>query len=66
MVLVAATFLYPLDHTWQPRALHWVRARAGKLGTPSDLDDPYLLLAGLAAGLSTAAALAFVRVNPFP
>jgi hypothetical protein len=66
MVLTAAAFLYHLDHTWQPDALHWLRALGGKLGTLSDLDGLYLLLAGIAAVLSTAATLAFVRANPFP
>jgi hypothetical protein len=66
MVLAAAAFLYHLDQTWQPEALHWLRSLGGKLGLLSDLDGLYLLLDGIAATLSTAATLAFVRLNPFP
>ncbi len=66
MVLAAATFLYHIDQTWQPEALHWLRSLGGKLGQLSDLDGLYLLLDGIAAVLSTTATLAFVRVNPFP
>ncbi len=66
MVLAAAAFLYHIDQTWQPEALHWLRSLGGKLGQLSDLDGLYLLLDGIAAVLSTTATLAFVRVNPFP
>jgi len=66
MVLAAAAFLYHLDQTWQPEALHWLRSLGGKLGTLCDLDGLYLLLDGIAAVLSTNATLAFVRANPFP
>lgn len=66
MVLVAATFLYHLDHTWQPQALHWLRALGGKLGSVCDLDGLYLLLDGISAILCAAATLTFVRIHPFP
>lgn len=66
MVLVAAAFLYHIDQTWQPEALHWLRSLGGKLGQLSDLDGLYLLLDGISAVLSTTATLAFVRANPFP
>jgi hypothetical protein len=66
MVLVAAAFLYHLDQTWQPEALHWLRSLGGKLGTLSDLDGFYLLLAGIRAVLVTAATFLFVRSYPFP
>lgn len=66
LVLVAAAFLYHLNHTWQPEALHWLRSLGGKLGTLSDLDGFYLLLSGISAVLVTAATLTFVRSNPFP
>ncbi len=66
MVLAAAAFLYHIDQTWQPEALHWLRSLGGKLGQLSDLDGLYLLLDGIAAVLSTTATLAFVRVNLFP
>ncbi len=66
MVLTAAAFLYHLDQTWQPEALHWLRSLGGKLGQLSDLDGLYLLLDGIAAVLATTATLAFARANPFP
>jgi hypothetical protein len=34
LVLLAASCVYHLDQTWQPEALHWLRA----LGTATDLD----------------------------
>ncbi len=66
LLLVAAAFLYHLNQTWQPDTLHWLRSVGGKLGTLSDLDGFYLLLAGISAVLVTAATLTFVRSNPFP
>ncbi len=66
MVLTAAAFLYHLDHTWPPEALHWLRSLGGKLGTLADLDGFYLLLAGIRAVLVTAATLLFVHAHPFP
>ena len=66
MVLAAAAFLYHIDQTWQPEALHWLRSLGGKLGQLSDLDGLYLLLDGIAAVLSSTATLAFARANPFP
>jgi hypothetical protein len=66
LVLLAAAFLYHLNQTWQPEALHWLRALGGKLGTLTDLDGLYLLLAGISAVLVTAATLLFIRSNPFP
>ena len=66
VVLAAAAFLYHIDQTWQPEALHWLRSLGGKLGQLSDLDGLYLLLDGIAAVLSTTATLEFARVNPFP
>jgi len=66
MVLVAAAFLYHLDHTWQPEALHWLRSLGGKLGTLLDLDGLYTLLTGIRAVLVTTATLLFARAHPFP
>ena len=66
MVLLAAAFVYHLDQTWQPEALHWLRSLGGKLGFLADADGLYLLLAGLSAVFVTAATLTFVRSNPFP
>ncbi len=66
MVLTAACFLYHIDQTWQPEALHWLRSLGGKLGWLTDLDGPSLLLAGISAVLMTAATLTLVRSHPFP
>ena len=66
LVLIAAAFLYHLNQTWPPEALHWLRSLGGKLGTLSDLDGFYLLLAGISAVLVTVATLTFLRSNPFP
>ena len=66
MVLVAAAFPYHLTQTWQPEALHWLRSLGGKLGTLTDLDGFYLLLAGIRAVLVTAATFLFTRSHPFP
>ncbi len=65
-VLLAAAFVYHLDQTWQPEALHWLPSLGGKLGFLSDLDGLYLLLCGISAVFVTAATLTFVRSNPFP
>ena len=66
LVLLTAAFLYHLNQTWQPEALHWLRSLGGKLGTLTDLDGLYLLLAGISDVLVTAATLLFVQANPFP
>jgi hypothetical protein len=66
LVLLAAAFLYHVNQTWQPEALHWLRALGGKPGTLTDLDGLYLLLAGIGAVLVTAVTLLFARSNPFP
>ena len=66
MVLVTAAFLYHIDQTWQPEALHWLRSLGGKLGTLLDRDGLYVLLAGIRAVLVTSATLLFVRSHPFP
>lgn len=63
MVLAAATFLYHIDQTWQPEALHWLRSLGGKLGQLSDLDGLYLLLDGIAAVLATTATLGRLHEN---
>ena len=66
LVLLAAAFLNHVNHTWPPEALHWLRALGGKLGTLTDLDGLYLLLAGISAVFITAATLLFIRSYPFP
>ena len=66
LVLLAALFVYHVDHTWPRNALLWMRRLGGKLGLSSDLDGPYVLLAGIRAVWITAATLAFAAQHPFP
>ena len=40
--------------------------RVGKQGLVSDLDGPYVLLAGVRAVMITGATLAFAAYHPFP
>ena len=66
LVLIAALFVYYIGHSWPQHAVLWLRYLGGKLGLPSDLDGPYLLLAGIRAVFATAATLAFTAQYPFP
>ena len=66
LVLLAALFVYHLDHTWPQHMLLWLRHLGGKLGLRSDLDGPYVLLAGISAVFVTASTLAFAAQHPFP
>lgn len=66
LVLLAALFVYHIEHTWPRQALLWLRQLGGKLGRPSDADGPYILLAGIAATLITAATLRYASLHPFP
>ena len=58
-VLMAALFVYQLAHVWPHRL-------RGGLGLTSDLDGPYVLLAGIGADFLAAATLAFAAQHPFP
>jgi len=51
LVLLAALFVYHIDHVWPRKAVLWLRRLGGKLGLSTDLDGPYVLLAGLSACL---------------
>jgi hypothetical protein len=66
MVLLAALFVYHVDHTWPRRMVLWLRQLGGKLGLSQDLDGPYVLLRGIGAVFLTATTLAFAALHPFP
>ncbi len=66
MVLLAALFVYHVAHTWPQHMVLWLRRLGGKLGLSSDLDGPYVLLAGISAVFVTASTVAFAALHPFP
>ena len=66
MVLLAALFVYHVAHTWPQHMILWLRHLGGKLGISSDLDGPYVLLAGISAVFITASTVAFAALHPFP
>lgn len=66
LVLIAALFVYYINHSWPQAAVLWLRKLGGKLGLPSDRDGPYVLLAGIRAVLITIATLTFAAQHPFP
>ena len=66
LILIAALFVYHTAYSWPQRTLLWLRRLGGRLGLSSDLDGPYVLLAGIRAVLITAATLSFVHQHPFP
>ena len=66
MVLLAALFVYHIAHAWPQHMVLWLRRLGGKLGLSSDLDGPYVLLAGIRAVWVTVATLAFAKQHPFP
>jgi hypothetical protein len=66
LVLLAALFMYHIAHAWPQHMVLWLRRLGGKLGLSSDLDGPYLLLAGVSAVFVAAATLAFATQHPFP
>ena len=66
LVLLATLFVYQVAQTWSQPALLWIRRLGGKLGLSSDLDGPYVLLAGIRAVFVTHATLAFAHRHPFP
>ncbi|MGQ9598301.1 MAG: hypothetical protein ACUVWZ_02685 [Anaerolineae bacterium] len=66
LVLMAALFVYHVAHVWPHRMVLWLRRLGGKLGLASDLDGPYVLLAGIGAVFLAAATLAFAPQHPFP
>jgi hypothetical protein len=66
LVLPAALFVYHIAHAWPQPMVLWLRNLGGKLGLPSDLDGPYVLLAGIGVVFLTASTLAFAAQHPFP
>lgn len=66
MVLLAALFVYHVDHTWPRRMVLWLRHLGGKLGLSQDVDGPYVLLRGIGAVFLTATTIAFAALHPFP
>jgi len=66
IVLIAALFVYHVAHAWPRHMVLWLRRLGGKLGLSSDLDGPYVLLAGIRAVWITVTTLAFAAQHPFP
>jgi hypothetical protein len=66
MVLLAALFVYHVDHTWPRRMVLWLRHLGGKLGLSQDVDGPYVLLRGIGAVFLIATTMAFAALHPFP
>lgn len=66
LVLLAALFVYHIAHAWPQHMILWLRHLGGKLGHSSDLDGPYVLLAGISAVFLTVSTLAFATQHPFP
>jgi hypothetical protein len=66
LIMIAALFVYHIAHAWPQHMILWLRRLGGKLGLSSDLDGPYVLLAGIRAVLVTVATLAFATQHPFP
>jgi len=66
LTLIAALVVYHIAHAWPQHMVLWLRRLGGKLGRASDLDGPYVLLAGIRAVLITVATLSFAAQHPFP
>ena len=66
LIMIAALFVYHIAHVWPQHMVLWLRRLGGKLGLSSDLDGPYVLLAGIQSVLVAAATLTFVTQHPFP
>ncbi len=66
LVLLVALLVYHIAYAWPQPMVLWLRHLGGKLGLSSDLDGPYVLLAGISAVFLTASALAFATQHPFP
>jgi hypothetical protein len=66
LIMIAALFVYHIAHAWPQHMVLRLRRLGGKLGLSSDLDGPYVLLAGIQAVLVTVATLAFATQHPFP
>jgi hypothetical protein len=66
LVLLAALPVYYIAHAWPQPMVLWLRHLGGKLGLRSDLDGPYVFLAGISAVFLTASTLAYAAQHPFP
>lgn len=66
LVLLAALFVYHIEHTWPRQAVFWLRRLGGKLGRLNDADGPYILLAGISAVFLTIGTFSYARYHPFP
>ncbi|MGQ9491886.1 MAG: hypothetical protein ACUVS6_14575, partial [Anaerolineae bacterium] len=66
LVLLAALFVYYIDHTWPRQAVFWLRRLGGKLGLRTDADGPYILLAGISAVFVAVATIRDASYHPFP
>jgi hypothetical protein len=66
LIMMAALFVYHIAHAWPQHMVLWLRRLGGKLGLSSDLDGPYVLLAGIQSVLVAAATLTFATQHPFP
>ncbi len=66
LALLAALFVYHVAQAWPQHMVLWLRRLGGKLGLSSDLDGPYVLLAGISAVFVAAATLTFAAQHPFP
>lgn len=66
LVLLAALFVYHVAYAWPRPMVLWLRNLGGKLGISSDLNGPYVLLAGIGAVFVTAATLTYAAKHPFP
>ncbi len=66
LIMIAALFVYHIAHAWPQHMVLWLRRLGGKLGLSSDLDGPYVLLAGIRAVFITVATLAFATRHSSP
>lgn len=66
MLLLAAQIVFVIQDQWPEKAVQWLRLLGGKLERSSNRDDPYWLLQGIAAVITTAMTLSFVFLEPFP
>jgi hypothetical protein len=64
LVLLAALFVYHIAHVWPQHMVLWLRHLGGKLGLSTDLEGPYVLLAGISAVFLTISTLAFATPLP--
>ena len=66
LVLLAAQIVFVVTVHWPPKAVLWLRQLGGKLGLSGDRDGPYWLLQGISCVITSAMALSFAFLHPFP